>query len=151
MKHALGALVLLGGLVQAQEPKPLTIKSRINLAGVEGRIDHFSADLRGKQLFMAALGNQTIEVLDVENGKRLRTLGDLAEPQGMYCDSSTNRLFVGCRKDGATKVFNGDTYQLLETATFSGNVDNIRYDARGRIVVGVGQRQRRVGVLGFER
>jgi WD40 repeat protein len=96
---------------------------------------------------VAALGNQTIEVLDVENGKRLRTLGDLAEPQGVYYDSSTNRLFVGCRKDGTTKVFSADTYELLETATFSGNVDNIRYDARGRrIVVGYGSGS---GALGF--
>jgi len=147
MKHAVGAFVLIGGLMQAQEPKPLTIKGRIDLAGVEGRIDHFTADVSGKRLFMAALGNQTIEVLDIENGKRIRTLGDLAEPQGLYYEGSTNRLFVGCRKDATTKVFNADTYQLLETARFSGNVDNIRYDARSRrIVVGYGSGS---GGLGF--
>src|SRR5215813_1293631 len=145
MKHAVGALVLLGGLMQAEEPKFLIVKGRIDLAGVEGRIDHFTADLSGKRLFMAALGNQTIEVLDVDKEKRMRTLRDLAEPQGLYYDNSTNRLFVGCRKDGTTKAFNADTYQLLETATFSGNVDNIRYDARDRrIVVGYGS-----GALGF--
>jgi DNA-binding beta-propeller fold protein YncE len=147
MKYALGAVVLFGGLVQAEEPKPLTLKGRIDLAGVEGRIDHFTADVSRKRLFMAALGNQTIEVLDVENGKRIRTLRDLAEPQGLYYESATNRLFVGCRKDGTTKVFNADTYQLLETASFSGNVDNIRYDTRGRrIVVGYGSGS---GALGF--
>ena len=133
--------------MQAEEPKPLTIKSRIDLAGVEGRVDHFTADVSRKRLFMAALGNQTIEVLDVENATRLRTLRDLAEPQGLYYDSTTNRLFVGCRKDGTTKVFNAETYDLLETARFSGNVDNIRYDAqRRRIVVGYGSGK---GALGF--
>jgi hypothetical protein len=29
---------------------------------VNGRIDHFAADLKGQRLFVAALGNQTVEV-----------------------------------------------------------------------------------------
>jgi hypothetical protein len=147
MKNGLSALILLGGLVQSQEPIPLTISSRIELAGVEGRIDHFTVDVTRKRLFMAALGNETIEVLDVQSGKRLRTIRNLAEPQGLYYESSTNRLFVGCRKDATTKVFNADSDELLGTATFPGNVDNIRYDARGRrIVVGYGSG---TGALGF--
>jgi DNA-binding beta-propeller fold protein YncE len=147
MKNGLSALVLLGGLVQAQEPKPLTISGRIELAGVKGRIDHFTADVNRKRLFMAALGNETIEVLDVVNAKRLRTIRNLAEPQGLYYESSTNRLFVGCRKDATTKVFDADSDKLLGTANFPGNVDNIRFDTRARrIVVGYGSG---TGALGF--
>src|SRR5215470_5921153 len=130
MKPAITALLLLGGLVQAQEPKALALKSRIELASVNGRIDHFSADLKGQRLFMAALGNHTVEVLDVQNGKLLGTIRDLAEPQGVYYDPSTNRLFVACAKDGTTKVFDANTLKLLETARFSGDADNIRYDVR---------------------
>ena len=137
--------------MQAQDTNPLIIRGRIDLPGVEGRIDHFTADLTRKRLFMAALGNETIEVLDIENGKRLRTIRNLAEPQGLYYESSTNRLFVGCRKDGTTKVFDGDSYVLLATAPSSGNVDNIRYDARGRrIVVGYGSGTGALGILGFD-
>jgi hypothetical protein len=36
------------------------LKSRIELASVEGRVDHFSVDIKGQRLFMAALGNHTI-------------------------------------------------------------------------------------------
>jgi DNA-binding beta-propeller fold protein YncE len=143
MKQVAMGVLLLGRLVQAQEP--LEFKARIELPNVNGRIDHFSADLKGQRLFVAALGNHTVEVLDVQTGKRLRTLADLAEPQGLYYDASTNRLFVACAKDGATKLFDAGTFQLLDTAKFSGDADNIRYDSRGhRVVVGYGE-----GALGF--
>src|SRR5215471_16956743 len=121
------AVLLLGGIVQAQEPKALALKSRIELANVEGRIDHFSVDVKGQRLFMAALGNHTIEVMDIQNGKRLHTIPDLAEPQGLYFDAASNRLFAACAKDGATKVFDASTFQLVETVKFSADADNIRY------------------------
>jgi DNA-binding beta-propeller fold protein YncE len=145
MKYAVIASILLGGCLQAQEPKPLVLKSRIELPNVNGRIDHFSADAKGQRLFMAALGNHTVEVLDIQNGKRLHTIPDLAEPQGIYFDVATNHVFVACAKDGTTKVFDGSTFQRLQTVKFSGDADNIRYDARNRrIIVGYGD-----GALGF--
>src|SRR3954464_12211345 len=137
MKRAAIACFLLGGCLQAQEPNALTLKSKIELANVEGRIDHFSVDVKGQRLFMAALGNHTVEVMDIQSAKRIHTIPDLAEPQGIYFDSATNRLFVACAKDGTTKVFDGGTFQLLQTVKFSGGADNIRYDPRSRrIIVG---------------
>jgi DNA-binding beta-propeller fold protein YncE len=145
MKHAVTALVVLAGITWGQEPRALSLKSRIPLLTVNGRIDHFSADLKGQRIFVSALGNHTVEVVDVESGKHLRTITDLAEPQGVYYDPSTNRLFVACANDGATKVFDAGTFELLQTAKFSADADNIRYDARGhRVIVGYGD-----GALGF--
>ena len=145
MKHSVATLLLLTGIVHGQDQKVLSLSGRIELPNVNGRIDHFSADTKGKRLFMSELGNNTVEVLDVDSGKRLRTLTDLAEPQGAYYDSSTNRLFVACAKDGTTKVFDAGTFQLLSTAKFSGDADNIRYDARShRVIVGYGD-----GALAF--
>jgi DNA-binding beta-propeller fold protein YncE len=137
MNQAVLALLLLGTVVHAQPPKALTLIGKIELLNVEGRIDHFSADVKGHRLFMSALGNHTVEVLDVQNGKRLHTIPDLEEPQGLLYDPSSNHLFAACAKDGTTKVFDGATFQLLATVRFSGNADNIRYDGRNqRIVVG---------------
>src|SRR5437899_5420867 len=113
MKDAVTILLFLASLVEAQEPKALLLKTRIDLSHVNRRIDHFSADSKGQRLFMAALGNHTVEVIDVQNGKRLHTITDLAEPQGVYYDPSTNRLFVACAQDGTTKVFDAGTLQLL--------------------------------------
>jgi DNA-binding beta-propeller fold protein YncE len=139
MKYSLVTLLLLAGAVHGQERQVLALLTRIDLPNVTGRIDHFSADLTGERLFVAALGNHTVEVLDTRSGKRVHTIPDLAEPQGVYFDASTKRLFVACAKDGATKMFDGGSFQLLETVKFSADADNIRYDARGRrVIVGYG-------------
>jgi hypothetical protein len=145
MKHLLATLLLMTTAVHGQERQLLSLTSRIALPNVEGRIDHFSADVQGKRLFVSALGNHTVEVLDVDSSKRIRTLTGLAEPQGAYYDPSTNRLFVACAKDGATKLFDAGTFQLLTIAKFSADADNIRYDPRGgRVIVGYGD-----GALAF--
>jgi DNA-binding beta-propeller fold protein YncE len=137
MKHAITLLFIFAGIAAGQDS--LSLKSGIDLPNVNGRIDHFSADLKGQRLFMSALGNHTVEVLDIQSGKRLRTIPDLAEPQGVLYDPASNHLFVACASDGATKVYDGSTFQLLTTVKFSGDADNIRYDARGsRVIVGYG-------------
>ena len=139
------ALFALAAICESQEPRGLSLKNRIPLPNVNGRIDHLSADLKGQRIFVSALGNHTVEVLDAQAGQRLRTIADLAEPQGVYYDPSTNRLFVACAMDGAAKMLDAGTFQLLETTKFSGDADNIRYDARGRrMIVGYGD-----GALGF--
>jgi len=131
--------------MEAQQPKAHALTSRIELPNVNGRIDHFTADVKGQRLFMAALGNHTVEVMDIQSGKRIHTIPDLPEPQGLYYGPSTNHLFVACAKDGTTRMFDGNTFQPLETAKFSDDADNIRYDARNRrIIVGYGD-----GALGF--
>src|SRR3954451_13872294 len=86
MKQAVLALLVLGALMYAQPPKPLTLSGKIELPNVNGRIDHFSADLKGRRLFMSALGNHTVEVLHIQNRRRLHTIADLNEPQGVLYD-----------------------------------------------------------------
>ena len=145
MKYLLAVSLLLAGAAQSQETKFLALTARIDLPNVNGRIDHFSADLKGQRLFMSALGNHTVEVLDVQSAKHLRTLPGLAEPQGVYFDPSTNRLYVACAQDGAVKIYDAGSFQLLQTVKLGGDADNIRYDARrDRVIVGYGD-----GALGF--
>ena len=145
MKYSCATLLLLTIAVHGQDPQPLSFTNRIELPNVNGRIDHFSADVKGNRLFMSALGNNTVEVLDIDSGKRLRTLTDLAEPQGAYFDASTNRLFVACAKDGSTKLFDAAKFQLLDTVKLAGDADNVRYDIRShRVIVGYGD-----GALAF--
>jgi DNA-binding beta-propeller fold protein YncE len=128
-----------------QGHEPLKLAKHIGLTGVEGRIDHFSVDVKGNRLFMSALGNRTLEVLDIGSGKRLHTITDLAQPQGVYYDPSSNRIFVASAGDGSTRIFDGSSYAPVATVNFSGNADNVRYDTHGRrIIVGYGN-----GALAF--
>src|SRR6266566_483921 len=115
MKSCMAALLLWTGLAVGQESSALLLTKHIPLPNVKGRIDHSSVDLKGERLFVAAVANHTLEVIDLKSGQRVRTITDLAEPQGVFYDASTNRLFVACGLDGVTKIFGGTTFQILAT------------------------------------
>jgi hypothetical protein len=67
MKHLslIIAIAAVGNCLAAESGEPLQLKQTITLSGVEGRIDHFAFDAAGQRLFVCALGNDTVEVLDV--------------------------------------------------------------------------------------
>jgi hypothetical protein len=74
------------GTHKGAESSALRQVQTIALANVEGRIDHMGVDLQGQRLFVSALGNNTLEVLDLREGRRLTTVKDLREPQGvLFC------------------------------------------------------------------
>src|SRR5215472_16730028 len=73
---------------------PLRFEKEILLAGVEGRIDHCSVDVPGKRILIAALGNGTVEGVDLTKGERTTETRGLREPQGLYYDEATSRLYV---------------------------------------------------------
>ena len=69
--------------VQAAEPLTMKLTETIPLPGVKGRFDHFAIDTKGHRLFVAALGNNTLEVLDIAAAKRLKSVTGLHKPQGV--------------------------------------------------------------------
>jgi hypothetical protein len=77
MKYCLPALLLLRSLAIGQESSALSLTSHIPLPNVKGRIDHASVDLEGQRLFVAAVANNTLEVIDLKAGQRVRTIKDL--------------------------------------------------------------------------
>ena len=122
-----------------QAAQPLRLEKTIELPGVQGRIDHLSIDVKGERLFVAALGNNTLEVIDFKAGKRVKTLAGLREPQGVLYIADINRLYVANGKDGTVRVFDGSSYAPLKTLSYSEDADNLRYDlGRKRIYVGYG-------------
>ncbi len=152
----LAMLLVLTGAAAGEDSSALSLETHIPLPNVEGRIDHVSVDVKGQRLFVAAVDNHTLEVIDLKSGQRVRTISDLAEPQGVFYDPSTNRLFVACALDGVTKIFDGTTFQVLATVKFPDDADNIRYDVRRKgVIVGYAgakqlrKRQDGTGGLGF--
>jgi DNA-binding beta-propeller fold protein YncE len=141
----LTALVLASATIaMGQAAAPLKLEQTIELPDVQGRIDHMSIDIAGQRLFVSALGNNTLEVVDLKAGKRTHTISGLKEPQGALYIADKNRLFVASDKDGTVKVFDGSSFQLLKTVEYGDDADNLRYDAaRQRVYVGFGG-----GVLG---
>src|SRR6516225_8579917 len=126
-------------LVSAQAAQPLNLEKTIELPDVQGRIDHMSVDVKGQRLFVSALGNNTVEVIDIKAGKRVKTITGLAEPQGVLYVPTNDRIYVANAKDGSVRIFDGTSYALLKTIDYGDDADNLRYDAgKQTTVVGYG-------------
>lgn len=141
----LAGILAFAATLQSAEVNALRQVQTIPLPGVEGRIDHFGVDVQGQRLFVSALGNNTLEVLDLQHGKRLTSITGLREPQGVLFVPEENKLFVANGDDGTCRVFDGSFYKLLATVNFASDADNVRYDAeRKQIYVRYGE-----GALGI--
>jgi len=118
----------------------LSLVERIPLPNVTGRIDHLGADKKGERLFVAELGNNSVDIIDLREGKRISSITTgRNEPQGIAFIPELNRLFVANRADGSVNIFDGKTFTLLQTIRLNGDADNIRYDSNnGLIYVGYG-------------
>ncbi len=125
--------------VAAQQARLAPLKT-VALDGVKGRIDHMAADASGQRLFLAALGNGSLEVIDLAQGKVARSIPGLEEPQGMAFVPDLNRLFVACGGDGTLRIYDTRTFRQISTLKYSSDADNVRYDPVGkRIYVGYGE------------
>ena len=123
------AMVLLALNLRAAEPHALTLIQTIPLPDVRGRIDHFALDARGQRLFVAALGNDTVEVIDLATGKRIHTIGDCSEPQGVALAPADHRLLIANGGSGVVKILDADTFKTLKSLGNLPDADNARYDA----------------------
>jgi len=121
------------------EEKVFKLKQTIPLPGVEGRIDHLALDASGERLFVCALGNNTVEVLDLRKGERTHSISGLGAPQGIACIPELNRIFVANDKGGICKIYDGKSFQDVGELNFKDDADNVRYDrATKRIYIGFG-------------
>ena len=126
-------------LGQSGASEPLKLETTIPMAEVQGRIDHLSIDVKGQRLFVAALGNNSLEVIDLRENKRVHTINGLAEPQGIAYIPSANRLFVANAKDGSVRAFDADSWKMLKLNSYGDDADNLRHDpSSGHIWVGYG-------------
>jgi DNA-binding beta-propeller fold protein YncE len=124
----------------AAVPQPLVLTGAIPLPNVQGRIDHFSIDPKGR-LFVSALGNNTEEVLDLAAGTRAHSISGVPNPQGVAYAPELNKLFVGSDA-GKLYIYDGTSFALLASIDFGDDVDNLRYDAAAaRLYVAYGDEE----------
>src|SRR5215813_10590480 len=118
----------------AQEEKPLRLAQTIALPAVEGRIDHLAVDVQSQRLFLAALGNNTLEVIDLKAGKVIHSVKGLREPQGVAFVPEANAVYVANGGDGNCEAFTADSLARMRAAKFSGDADNLRYDPTTKLL-----------------
>src|SRR5258707_6531220 len=118
---------------------PLLLVQEIPLPNVGGRIDHFTFDPKRKRVIGAALGNNTVEVVDTFSGRDIHSITGAADPQGLVFVGELNRLFVANGTDGKLRIYDGDSFSLLNTVDIGEDADNVRYDpAAKRVYVAYG-------------
>ena len=119
--------------------EPLALQATIPMPDVQGRIDHMAIDVKGQRLFVAALGNNSLEVIDLKENKRIHTIPGLAEPQGIAYVPSVNRLFVANGNDGSVRAYDAASWKLLKSIPYGDDADNLRIDlGNGQLWVGYG-------------
>jgi len=121
------------------EERALKLTQTLPLPEVEGRIDHFALDAAGDRLFVCALGNNTVEVLDLRKGQRTHSITGLGAPQGIAYVPELDRIFVANDKGGICKIYDAKSFQAVGELNLKDDADNVRYDdAVKRIYVGFG-------------
>src|ERR1700730_19066005 len=90
---------------------PIVLVRIIPMADVEGRFDHMAVDNRSGRVFAAVYGNDSVEVLDVQRGKRIHSIQEgFIKPQMVAYIPESNRIVVSNEGDGSCKILDADTY-----------------------------------------
>ncbi len=140
MRYGIVALALWGMTIQGGGSQdPLTLVRSIELPHVEGRIDHLAYDAKTQRLYVAALGNNSVEVLDAKAGVHLRSLPGFREPQGIAVAVDGRTVAVANGQGEGLQFLNADDYRQGAAVRLGDDSDNVRYDAAARrLYVGFG-------------
>ena len=153
MRHACSGLAALLGLLLGcssvgSRCDPLEIAQTILLPSVEGGFDLMAVDLVGRRLFVAAEDNNTVEVLDLDRGEGVRSVGGIQEPKWVVYRPETHKLYVASGGTGAVKVIDSRTFEELLSIPFKEKANNLRFDPRTALLyVGVGKTFGAIGVI----
>jgi DNA-binding beta-propeller fold protein YncE len=130
---------------QSAQDVLLELVATIPMPNVKGRIDHLAFDAKHRRLFVAALGNNTLEVVDVNAGRVEKSIAGFGEPQGVLYVPEVDRLYVASGSGNRVDVLDGTTLVPAKRFTKLDDADNLRYDAAARkVYVGYGKGALRV-------
>jgi len=96
-------------------------------------------DARRGRLFVAELGNGSVEALDLATGRSAGRITGLKEPQGLAVLSDRDELAVASGGDGTVRFYRAGDLAPVGALSVGGDADNLRVDpASGRLLVGAG-------------
>lgn len=126
-------------LARAEETKALVQVGVIPLPRVEGRIDHLAVDVAAQRLYVAALGNNTVEVLDLAAGRRVTSVSGFKEPQGIGIVPEPPQVVVANGLGRGAEFRAPEDLHLVRSVALGDDSDNVRVDAQAkRVYVGYG-------------
>jgi hypothetical protein len=114
--------------VHGQDRPALRLVQTIPLPGVKGRLDHMAVDLEKKRLFVAAVDNGTLEVLDLGAGRAINSIAGMKDTQdALFLGGDFNKLYVSSL-DGTLRIFQGETFRLVQALKLEPDPNRLLYD-----------------------
>jgi hypothetical protein len=126
--------------VPARDGPTLILAVKVPLTGVSGRIDHFTFDPKRRLTIFSGLGNNTIEIVNNFEGKHVKTIMGLNEPQRPLYVPGLDKPFVAYAGSGVVNVYDAKMWTLRKSISLGddSDTDNLRYDeATKQVFVGV--------------
>ena len=132
MRHVFLALIVAATVCGVKAEEPLVFSRAIELPHVEGRIDHLTIDAEAHRLFVAALGNNTVEVIDLPSGRDVRSLSGFHEPQGIGQPLDSRAVAVANGGTGDLILLNRTSFGVDHKVPLGDDADNVRFDRKSR-------------------
>jgi DNA-binding beta-propeller fold protein YncE len=113
----------------ADTDQPLQKMQSIALgAGVKGRFDHISVDLKHNRLFAAAEDTHAVLILDSVDSSMTTQISGIGKPHAILYREDLDRIYITDGDDGTLKIFNGKTYQPVSSVALAKDADSIGYE-----------------------
>src|SRR5215213_2025584 len=123
----------------ASAQEPLVQVATIDLPRVQGRIDHLAIDRDGQRAFVAALGNNSVEVVDLRANAHVKSLAGFREPQGIAVLAGLKMVAIANGEGEGIRLLSTDDYEPTQSVRLGDDADNVRYDSSARrVYVGYG-------------
>jgi DNA-binding beta-propeller fold protein YncE len=123
----------------AQAASALTLEVTIPLPDVAGRIDHLAFDPKRQHLWIAELGNNSVDVVDLASQQVIHRIDGLEEPQGIAYSATSDQVIVASGGDGTVRFYNAETFAEVGNVDLGEDADNVHVDPKsGSVAVAYG-------------
>ena len=121
-------------LLHNHGPEVLKQLRGVPLDGIQGPVAHMAADVKGQRIFLAATGNNSIEIFDSETLEHLNSITGLAQPQDLAFLPKSGNLLVTNGADGSLRTYD-KTRKLLDSKLMGGDADCLRVTPDGKMAI----------------
>jgi WD40 repeat protein len=116
----------------AQAKSPLRLIRTIPLPHVVGGFNHHSADGKLRRLFICATANKSVEVVDLNTGKILKSLP--GDRPSATCFAPN--LGILCISRGKTvELYDAKSFDRLVSVPMPSGIDELQYDSRSKVLL----------------
>ena len=120
--------------IEGQNAASLLLKGSVNLPGYTGDFDHFAVDQARGRLLLAAEDHGTVEVFDLNNGRRLQTVNGFETPHSILIRPGAPTILVTDSGKGMSKLLDASTYEVKSIVKLVPGADSIGYDPTENMV-----------------